>query len=239
LPQWQLLALQFSNNNWQWGPKQRDQIGRTFAYWVIVYFGKFYGNSGSSPNSWATFFHGKKYGFVSVKKRVGLLLGNFFTTASGHPGPKTTQISKSLVIGGLRLHGFFLYKECDRVPDRLCIFTKYPQKYQPTDVKNVKTNETMTRKYANTANVCSAELDHPQNWTKLNLVNSCVVRTASPLNCCNCFQFCGKIRRNANTDTRAGRASKQASKQSDDDDDNFFRGKKIVSSILLPSPDQR
>jgi hypothetical protein len=41
---------------------QGDQIGRIFAFWVIVYFGHFKKYT-ISPNFWATIFHSKKYIF--------------------------------------------------------------------------------------------------------------------------------------------------------------------------------
>jgi hypothetical protein len=42
-------------------PFQGDQIGRIFAYWAIVYFGKFDEIYRNSPNFWANFFHDTSY----------------------------------------------------------------------------------------------------------------------------------------------------------------------------------
>jgi hypothetical protein len=38
--------------------EQGDQIGRIFAQWVIVYFGKLLENCRSISNIWATLFRG-------------------------------------------------------------------------------------------------------------------------------------------------------------------------------------
>jgi hypothetical protein len=43
---------------------QGDQIGRIFAFWVIVYYGQFCENDISSPNFWASFINGKRYWLV-------------------------------------------------------------------------------------------------------------------------------------------------------------------------------
>jgi hypothetical protein len=38
---------------------QGDQIGRIFAYWVLVYFGQFYAKIPQQSNFWSTFFRAK------------------------------------------------------------------------------------------------------------------------------------------------------------------------------------
>jgi hypothetical protein len=38
--------------------KQGDQVGRIFAYWVVVFLVKCFENYRCSTNFWATFFHG-------------------------------------------------------------------------------------------------------------------------------------------------------------------------------------
>jgi hypothetical protein len=69
--------------------EQGDQIGRIFAFWVIVYFGQFLENNKRSPNDWITFSHGKRYLSIVTKDGFGNILGNifgaFFTSSSGHP----------------------------------------------------------------------------------------------------------------------------------------------------------
>jgi hypothetical protein len=73
--------------------KQGDQIGRIFAFWVIVYFGQFLENNKRSPNDWTTFSHGKRYSSIVTKDGfgyilgyfLGYILGAFFTSSSGHP----------------------------------------------------------------------------------------------------------------------------------------------------------
>jgi hypothetical protein len=43
------------------GREQGDQIGRNFAHWTIVFFGRVIENYIISPNLLATIFHGKIY----------------------------------------------------------------------------------------------------------------------------------------------------------------------------------
>jgi hypothetical protein len=72
---------------------QGDQIGRIFAYWVIVYFRQFYENYRNGSNLLDTFVHGKsyihkcilKYTYLLTKNVLGYILGDFFTNSSGHP----------------------------------------------------------------------------------------------------------------------------------------------------------
>jgi hypothetical protein len=67
---------------------QGDQIGRTFAYYAIVYSGNFYANDRSGRNCWLLFIHGKIYLLIFDKKCtyiLGFILGDFFTNSSGHP----------------------------------------------------------------------------------------------------------------------------------------------------------
>jgi hypothetical protein len=55
------------------------QIGRFFAYWVVVYFGQFFLNNSSSANVLATFFHGMyKLSITFDKNGLGYTLGDLF-----------------------------------------------------------------------------------------------------------------------------------------------------------------
>jgi hypothetical protein len=59
------------------GVIQGDQIGRIFAYWVIDYCGQCFENYRNNAEFWAPLFHGTS---------CILILGDFFTNSSGHPG---------------------------------------------------------------------------------------------------------------------------------------------------------
>jgi hypothetical protein len=83
------LATLFLNG----GRTQGDQIGRVFAYWVIVYFGKFE-NYKSSPNFGATFSYGKLFALILTKNVLGHILGDFFATSSGHPVSQQQRTKK-------------------------------------------------------------------------------------------------------------------------------------------------
>jgi hypothetical protein len=52
-------------------------IGRIFAFWAIVYFGKFLGSCKSSPHFYQLVFHGKVLRYFG-KKGLGGILGDFF-----------------------------------------------------------------------------------------------------------------------------------------------------------------
>jgi hypothetical protein len=73
-------------------PKQGDQIGRIFAQWEIIYFGRLVENRKSSPYFCATFSLSTGLCICDIlivtKIGLGYILGNFFTNSSGHPGPK-------------------------------------------------------------------------------------------------------------------------------------------------------
>jgi hypothetical protein len=47
---------------------QCDQIGRIFAYWVILYSGHFLKNYRSGQHFWASLFHGEHYASIFGKK---------------------------------------------------------------------------------------------------------------------------------------------------------------------------
>jgi hypothetical protein len=50
---------------------------------VTVYLGQWFENYRSSAHFWATFFHGTSYVLIVAKSYI---LGDFFTSSSGHPG---------------------------------------------------------------------------------------------------------------------------------------------------------
>jgi hypothetical protein len=65
--------------------KQGDQIGRIFAYWVIVYYEHIYENYRNSQ-IFGLLFHGKSNGLHFDKKMMSAnILGDFFTNSSGNP----------------------------------------------------------------------------------------------------------------------------------------------------------
>jgi hypothetical protein len=65
---------------------QGDQIGRIFAYWVIVYVGQFYAKiSQYVVKILENFFHGKSNLLILAKSALGYILGDIFSNSSGHP----------------------------------------------------------------------------------------------------------------------------------------------------------
>jgi hypothetical protein len=56
---------------------QGDQIGRIFAYWAIVYFGRVLKITEVAQNLGATCFHGTSYALI-LTKIVGLHFGRLF-----------------------------------------------------------------------------------------------------------------------------------------------------------------
>jgi hypothetical protein len=48
--------------------KKVDQKGRIFAYWAVIYFGKYFENCESSSQIWTTFFHSASYVLILPKK---------------------------------------------------------------------------------------------------------------------------------------------------------------------------
>jgi hypothetical protein len=66
--------------------EQGAQIGRNFAYWVIVdFFEKYRNNCRTSLHFWPTIFHGKSYVLILAEKGPGYILGDYFKNSSGHP----------------------------------------------------------------------------------------------------------------------------------------------------------
>jgi hypothetical protein len=61
---------------------QSDQVGRIFAYWVIVCLGQFFENYRGSPK----IFKGKIFVFILTKSGRGYILDDFLSNSSGHPG---------------------------------------------------------------------------------------------------------------------------------------------------------
>jgi hypothetical protein len=73
------------------GPKkysvrsQCDQIGRLFAYWAIIYFGWILKIT-EIAFILGRIFPRKKVMFIILRKEgLGYILGDFFTSQSGHP----------------------------------------------------------------------------------------------------------------------------------------------------------
>jgi hypothetical protein len=56
---------------------QSDQIGRIFAFWVIVYFRRFF-KLQISRNFWVTFFNSKNYAITLSQHGLAKILGRFF-----------------------------------------------------------------------------------------------------------------------------------------------------------------
>jgi hypothetical protein len=80
--------------------RQGDQIGRSFAKWVIVYFGQLLENYGRIPHFGATLFHGYVYSLIFTKYGLDYIFGDFSQThlvtlllPSKKPGnnPTTTE----------------------------------------------------------------------------------------------------------------------------------------------------
>jgi hypothetical protein len=70
-------------------PKQGDRIGQVFACWAGVYFDLLFENYKSSPNYWATFFHGTYKSDINFdKKWLGYLLVDSSTSPSGRSAPE-------------------------------------------------------------------------------------------------------------------------------------------------------
>jgi hypothetical protein len=81
-------------------PCQGDQIGRIFASWFTVFtLDSFCENYRSSTGNWATSLHGKIAVLIIAKNGLGYILGDFFTNASGHPGPCPQSLSSSTYVG--------------------------------------------------------------------------------------------------------------------------------------------
>jgi hypothetical protein len=64
--------------------EQGDQIGRIFAYWVIVFFGQLFEKYRSRLIFCATLSHEKSCALILAEKCVGYILGESFTNLSGH-----------------------------------------------------------------------------------------------------------------------------------------------------------
>jgi hypothetical protein len=66
---------------------QGDQIGRLFAYWVIVYFGQCFENLQKYiAQIFGLLFPRYQLCFSFDQKRLGYILGDIFKNSSGHPG---------------------------------------------------------------------------------------------------------------------------------------------------------
>jgi hypothetical protein len=72
------------------GSKQGDQIGRFFAYFVVIYLRHFFESSWICQTFWTNFFHGKSC--------VLMGLGDFFRNSSGHPVSKSERMCASNII---------------------------------------------------------------------------------------------------------------------------------------------
>jgi hypothetical protein len=68
-------------------PRQGDQIGRIFVYWVIVYFGWFFLITEVAYIFLVLLSHGKLDEIILTKMGWAALWANFFTNSSGHPDP--------------------------------------------------------------------------------------------------------------------------------------------------------
>jgi hypothetical protein len=53
---------------------------------AVFYFGQSIENFRSSPKSRASLFHDSRYILILTKNGLSLILGDFFTNSSGHPG---------------------------------------------------------------------------------------------------------------------------------------------------------
>jgi hypothetical protein len=62
---------------------QGDQIGRNFAYWVIVYFGWLLVIYKSRQIFLASFYPRKSNAIILLKIHLGYIWGDFLTNASG------------------------------------------------------------------------------------------------------------------------------------------------------------
>jgi hypothetical protein len=62
--------------------EQGEQIGQFFAYWAIVYFGRFIATDRSGPSSCFTFPHGNGSVLILTKHGLGYILGKFITNSS-------------------------------------------------------------------------------------------------------------------------------------------------------------
>jgi hypothetical protein len=74
-----LLSFEtISPKKWRkhWRSYQKDRIGRIFAYWLVVFFGK----------KFETIFRCKKCSFVLTKNGLGHILGDIFKNLFGHTG---------------------------------------------------------------------------------------------------------------------------------------------------------
>jgi hypothetical protein len=72
-------------------------------YWANFLFGQFFEDYKISPIYWATFFNGKSYAYNLTKNGLGYILGDFFTSSSGHPDRcsnfgKTSQMREALLL---------------------------------------------------------------------------------------------------------------------------------------------
>jgi hypothetical protein len=81
-------------------PEQGDQIGRNFAYWLIVYFGHFLRNSKVCQTFWL-FFPRNKFCINFDKKCFGLHFGRFFSKT--HPVTLTRSASERRLAGSFGL----------------------------------------------------------------------------------------------------------------------------------------
>jgi hypothetical protein len=66
-----------------------SRFGRILHIGRLSSFASFFENYRSSANSWATFFHSTSYKLIPTKNGsgdfLGDILGDFFTSSSGHP----------------------------------------------------------------------------------------------------------------------------------------------------------
>jgi hypothetical protein len=62
-----------------WDVNQGDQIGRIFAYWVIIFFGRFLKISEVAQIYGTTFSQSICSLFILTKNGLGYILGDFFT----------------------------------------------------------------------------------------------------------------------------------------------------------------
>jgi hypothetical protein len=82
-----LVVDRLPRNSWQAvdAYRQGDQIGRIFAYWVIVFFRQLLKITEVVKIFGFISFQGKSYVLIMTKKGLGHILGEFFTNSSGHP----------------------------------------------------------------------------------------------------------------------------------------------------------
>jgi hypothetical protein len=77
---------------------QGDQIGRIFANWATLVFGKFLEKYKSSTN-FGLLFTSEKVVFYFDQKKFSYMLGVFFANSSGHPVSTVRDESSSELMG--------------------------------------------------------------------------------------------------------------------------------------------